>query len=401
MSYDVAVVGLGPAGRALTHRLLTHGLAVVALDPHPDRPWPHTLSGWQDQLPPWLPAHVVGASARDPLLRTGIDRAMRARYAVLDNDHLRAALPIDGADVRERTVDDRELGRLRRLASLVVDARGAHPAGRRSRHRPGRQTTVQGEGSAESRAEGHDTAPEQTAYGVIAEPAQVAALFGDAEAVLMDWRHYGGLATWGAERPTFLYAIPLPGGRALIEETCLAGQPGTTQAELRRRLTIRAQRAGVTTEVLSSGEVERVRIPLRREGRHRRAVYRFGAAGAESNPFSGYSAFASLAAADRLARDLALGLRPTRLPPDQPSLVRRRALRALLELSGDHTVALFEAFSRLPTERQLTVLDAHSERAALSVGLAAQWWALPPPAQAALMRATLGPRRRPDHADRT
>ncbi|HEX2857892.1 MAG TPA: lycopene cyclase family protein, partial [Propionibacteriaceae bacterium] len=66
---DVAVVGLGPAGRALAHRLLARGARVLAVDPHPERPWLPTYGGWAHQLPDWLPERVVGSrSARTVLV---------------------------------------------------------------------------------------------------------------------------------------------------------------------------------------------------------------------------------------------------------------------------------------------------------------------------------------------
>lgn len=365
--FDAAVVGLGPAGRAAAHRLLEHGQRVLAVDPHPAREWRQTLCGWQSQLPQWLPGDVVAATAAGPLMRTGRDRRIEATYAVLDNDALQRALTLTGATIEEATLDDRQVRALRRRCPVVIDARGA-------------------------RAAGHPAAgPQQTAFGVIVERDQVAALFANSAAVLMDWRPYDGERRWGRQRPTFLYAIPLPGGRALIEETCLAGSPGTSQTELRRRLLLRAERAGVDPAIITAGEVERVVIPLVRQGRSRVRVFRFGAAGAQTNPFSGYSAFASLAAADRLATVVGLGLRRSRLPSDHPGPVRRRALAALLRLSADDTMALFDAFARLPIADQLAILDPTTPPAALAGCLARQWWRLPPLRRIGLVRASFSP----------
>src|SRR5699024_12812094 len=55
-----AIVGLGPAGRALASRCAAAGLTVLALDPHPEAPWTQTLSLWADQVPPWLRQEACG-----------------------------------------------------------------------------------------------------------------------------------------------------------------------------------------------------------------------------------------------------------------------------------------------------------------------------------------------------
>ena len=51
---DVIVVGAGPAGRALTHRLLARDVTVTLVDPAPDRPWRSTYACWADEIPDWL-----------------------------------------------------------------------------------------------------------------------------------------------------------------------------------------------------------------------------------------------------------------------------------------------------------------------------------------------------------
>ena len=41
-TFDVAVVGLGPAGRALASRCAARGLSVLAVDPRPEAVWAPT-----------------------------------------------------------------------------------------------------------------------------------------------------------------------------------------------------------------------------------------------------------------------------------------------------------------------------------------------------------------------
>ena len=45
---DVAVVGLGPAGRALASRLVARGASVLAVDPRPEAVWSPTYGVWAE-----------------------------------------------------------------------------------------------------------------------------------------------------------------------------------------------------------------------------------------------------------------------------------------------------------------------------------------------------------------
>ena len=362
--FDVAVAGLGPAGRALSHRLTVAGMSVLGVDPHPHRSWPQTLGGWRRQLPGWLQGDVVAVTARDPWVRAGGDHPIRDEYAILDNDAVRRATPLDGVVLEEQVLDDDGVAALRDRARVVVDARGARPAG----HPAG--------------------GPHQTAHGVLVDRAVGARVLGAAEAVLMDWRPFDGGKLWGTTPPTFLYVIPMPDGRVLLEETCLAGDPGLGQDELRRRLLKRLEGSGIGVAVIEDAEVERVSIPLVRRGRSVGGVLRFGAAGAQNNPFSGYTFFASLAALDAVVAELAAGRVPRR---DEPLLVRRRALHGLLNLSPDDTFALFDAFARLPTEQQRAVLDADTPMPRLVAAMTRQFALMPARQAAGLARATLLP----------
>ena len=60
----------------------------------------------------------------------------------------------------------------------------------------------------------------------------------------------GGL--WGTqqEAPSFLYAMPLRGGRMFLEETCLVAKPTLPFAALKRRLHRRLAAMGVQVRCL-------------------------------------------------------------------------------------------------------------------------------------------------------
>ena len=126
-------------------------------------------------------------------------------------------------------------------------------------------------------------------------------------------------------------------------------------------------------------------------------VWRFGAAGAQNNPFSGYTFFASMAAADEWAQRIADDDMPR---SDEPLFVRRRALHGVLNLSPDNTFALFDAFGRLPTAYQRAVLDAGTPMSKLVVGMTRQFLLMPTTRAMGLARATLLPSRSGVHEPR-
>lgn len=368
---DVAVVGLGPAGRALASRCAAHGLSVLAVDPRPEAVWTPTYGLWVDELGD-LPGTVVRARAENPELRAAGVHPLRRGYAVLDNAALQAALPLDGVEVRTGRLDDREVAALRDEARVVVDARGARPEG----------------------LPPDDPAPMQTAYGIVVSEQDAQPALQGAEALLMDWRTDWSPESEPTQTPTFLYVIPLGGGQMLLEETCLAAAPGLPVEELkvrlRRRLLARGVEPGVVERPLGR---EIVRFPMR--GRDRpppEGVLAVGTAGRGGHRVTGYSVAHSVRRADEVARALAAGETLTEVDPmDTSERIREVGLRALLRLNTRGTLELFEAFGALPRERQRDFL---SRDAGISGLVGAMWGMfahLPAAAKVELARASLGP----------
>ncbi|WP_305780472.1 lycopene cyclase family protein [Nocardia nova] len=349
MSADLIVCGLGPSGRALAHRAAVRGLAVTAIDPHPWRRWPATYGTWADELPDWLPARVVAATIERPLAR-GIREVEIARtYQVFDTAALQDALDLSGVRVIADRVLDIERPDRVRLASgrtptaqRVVDARGLARNVRRA---------------------------EQTAYGVV--------LHRDREpAVFMDWSRDNG--TEADEPASFLYTIPLGGGRVLFEETCLAGRPAIGQDELRRRLEHRLRCRGI--EFGADAPIERVRFPVE-GGRARDGV--FGAAGGLLHPATGYSVGAALAAADTVAAGQSLWPVPARVV----YALRRAGLRALLALPPEELPVFFDAFFALPPDLQRAYLSGRTDLRGTAAAMTALFRELPWPLRRILAAA--------------
>lgn len=319
------------------------GLATVLVDPRPFARWPATYGLWRDELAVF-PAGTAAATTRT----TGAVALSRHRlargYAVLDNESVRTAVSNPDVEVvRDRAlwvrpgVRERTIG----LASgrvlsgaVVIDATGSRRVltGRRHRRRQ---------------------PAEQTAYGLTVPGDLAGPLLGGEEAVLMDWRPAPGTTL---SAPTFLYAVPVPGGGTLLAETCLAGHPAFGPGMLRRRLHARLVTHGIPVE---AGRTERVRIaldvpvPMPLPG----LTVPFGAAAALVHPATGYSIADTFRLAPRAATAIAasiergpgvatLAARNAVWPPAARTvhLLRRRGLSALLAMPDELVPEFFEVF---------------------------------------------------------
>lgn len=366
---DVAVVGLGPAGRALASRLLARGASVLVVDPQPDAVWTPTYGVWADDLGD-PPAGVIRSLVERPQIRAHGHHVLPQRYAVLDNAALQRALPLDGADVRTQRLDDDEVVALRREAAVVVDARGARPQGLTA-----------------------DSTPAQTAFGIVVPAEDAAPALDGAEGLIMDWRTDWAPGRQVSGPATFLYGIPLGDGTVLLEETCLAAAPGLPIEELKARLRRRLLARGVAPDVVDHplGR-EVVRIPMRGRGRKPpEGVLAVGTAGRGGNIVTGYSVTHSLTSADALAERIVQGRPPRQVDPPAPSdALREAGLRALLRLDVEGTVDLFDAFGRLPGQRQRAFWSRETDAGGMAASMWGMFARIPNRSRLELARATLG-----------
>ncbi|MFW0794657.1 lycopene cyclase family protein [Gordonia sp. CPCC 205515] len=358
-------MGAGPAGRALTHRLLTHGCTVALVDPRPVAPWQATYGCWTDELPEWMPADTIAAETNSVDLRSPDTVVVERGYTVLDVDALQAALDVDGAEViADRAIavqPDRVTLRsdAQITAGVVIDARGLSGRG-----------------------------PRQTAFGRIVPRAQAVSVLDGAEAVLMDWTAVPGLDR--AAPPSFLYVIPLDDERVLLEETCLAGDPPLSPSELRTRLDARL--VGHTLTDLGD---ETVSFGLL--GQHspwRSDVTLFGARGGLMHPATGYSVAASLRAAEPVAIAIAAQEDPHRTmwprSARQVYRLRRAGLRSLLALDATQTRRFFATFAQLPVDRQRAYLSEREDLSGVMRTMTQLFAEVGGGTRGALMRSVLG-----------
>ncbi|MEH3068475.1 MAG: lycopene cyclase family protein [Aeromicrobium erythreum] len=369
---DVAVVGLGPAGRSLASACAARGLRVVAVDPRPDAVWTPTYGVWEDELAE-LPATVVRSRLAAPEVRARETHRLSRPYVVLDDVALQAALPLDDVDVRRARLDDAEVAALSASARVVVDARGARP------HHGLRAD---------------DPAPAQTAFGVVVPDDVAAPALQGAEALLMDWRtDWAGAATRGL-RPSFLYAIPLGDGTVLLEETCLAASPPLPVEELKARLRRRLASRGVAPSAVDAPlHREVVHIPMRGRGRPPvDGTLAHGVAGRGGHVVTGYSVAHALRRSRALADELATGQVPRRVDAVAPAdALREAGLRAVLRLDVDGTLALFDGFGHLPAHLQRAYMSRDGDLADVAAAMWSMFRRMPWSGRRELARATLLP----------
>jgi lycopene beta-cyclase len=343
----VIVVGGGPAGRALAAACGQRRLRTVLVDRAPGAPWPATYGSWAHDLPADLPASVVAVRATGrAVARTAWD--MGREYAVLDVPALRAhlddGLVRGGVEVRAGRVTGAAPGAVlladgtRMRAATIVDA-GGHRQPTRPSPAPG-------------------TRAEQTAHGVVLDEAAAEPLVASGEALFMDWRPDHGETGW----PTFLYAVPLGGGRVLLEETSLARRPGLPQPVLRRRLLARLARHGIT--VPDDAPVERVRFPVDTPRLSTPGVVGFGAAAPLVHPASGFSVATALSLAPSVAAAIVDGSPAGVVWSPQARAVhrfRRIGLEALLRMPPADVPDFFEVFFSLPGHHRWTYLGGRDD----------------------------------------
>ncbi|MGJ7905232.1 lycopene cyclase family protein [Actinopolyspora sp. H202] len=356
---DVLVVGGGPAGRAMAAACADTGLRVTLVDPVPRRPWPNTYACWRADLPRAV-AETAVASATTRTTAVGTrPHLLHGEYCVLDNPALRRLLHRDGIREVTGTVRDVEhdtSGRTVRLrdgrelrAAVLVDASGSN--------------RILSGGRVER------VASEQTAVGMVLPGEHAERLVGADRGVFMDWRQPPSSdEPW----PSFLYAVPLPGGRALLEETALARRPGLPLATLRRRLSSRLRTAGVTVPDRSPEERVRFRLDDPVPERQRTvpfATVPFGAAAGLIHPTTGFSVagvlqLAPLVAAalsDGLERDPVTAAREARsvlwpLAALATRQLRLRAAEGLLAMPPRMVPAFFDVFFDMPPRQQRAFL---------------------------------------------
>ena len=391
---DILIAGLGPAGLALAAACSRRGLAVRTVEAHPGRTWSATYGMWHHQWEracaafPELSGVPFSTTPRPRLIaprRSGASPQfglIAADYVVVDTAALQCALAAvcPPRMTSEEVLATADLGALAAQGTRVIDCRGAVPPDLR----------------ADPAA-----AACQTAYGVVLPAQHAREYLPGGAGCLMDWRTdaFGSPA-----KPSFLYAVNLPGDRMLLEETDLVGAPALTIARLRERLHQRLGwaspepgTAGRAEGFADPDEIERsrgvlatekVRFPVLPAVRPA-GLETFGTAGTAGHPATGYSVGEILRSAESAADALAAG-RP--IPASTgvgTQALHRLGLRALLALEGPALQEMFAGFAALDMWRQHAFLDRSSKALPTGMAMTSQWWNTTNATRAAVARAAL------------
>lgn len=318
-SYDLAIVGAGPAGIALAASATKLGARVAVVDPEPDRAWTQTWCMFADEAPDlpvrhrWERAVVQLPSGRRRLERPYVEVDTAAFHAGLRARSSGAAFLKARAEQRSDGVLHTSEGAI--AARHIVDASGGRQVLGRRGPAPGAFQTAYG---MEVETTGHPWPVDE-------------ALWMD----LVDLQ----------DPPSFLYVLPTSSSRVFVEETVLAGRPPVAIDLLRRRLDERLRGLGVgVREVLRE---ERCSIPL---DVPRPAGLAFGTAAQMVHPATGYLLARTLGAADGFARAL-LADEPCRAMASIRSSTQglhRYGLDVLTSCDGRELTAFFEAFFAQP-----------------------------------------------------
>nr|ATD53293.1 lycopene beta-cyclase [Heterosiphonia pulchra] len=381
-TYDVVVIGGGPAGLSLAAGLGVRGLTVLCADLTLNKPWPNNYGTWLDELEPlalddctshqWprAAAYVHSDPRKSTLNRpyARVDRhAMKRRFLQRCHDCHNVTVVHAAAELLDTTSSHQYT-----YVSLnVLSSDPSDPV----------PTTVAG--SVVVDATGHNLrfvkfrqgkAPGfQAAYGIECVVSDKSYPYATDEMLLMDFRndHMRDSPTdfqQSLDQPTFLYVMPLDDGEGRLvffEETSLVASPAMDFDQLKARLYKRLAYNGI--EVESVLDEEFCLIPMGGPMPDlRQRVVAFGGAAALVHPATGYMIARALKLADDAAEII---MQEMRHDTDADSTAHRiwdriwnqgrQRQRDFFNFGGEYLATIdlhttrefFSAFFQLPTRQ--------------------------------------------------
>ncbi|NNE20755.1 MAG: lycopene cyclase family protein [Myxococcales bacterium] len=347
--HDIGVLGSGPAALAVASACARRGASVTLVAPEPRSPWLPNYCLWADEVPLELQdlteqfwPQITAATALG-------SRTLDRQYVKLDTEALQSHFwdALGAGSVRvvpqsairlshqpSSTIIATDDGAEHQV-QVVIDASGARtPFVRRVHSRP---------------------PAFQTAYGLLLDAPRHG--FDPARMVLMDFRPVSDAAK---EPPSFLYVLPLSGGRVFVEETSLARRPAVSMDLLRARLEARLESLGLARATRLAQEHCSIAMGLGLPAPGQSLVP-FGAAAGMVHPASGYLMSHILRKAAPVAESILDGLDSggvdAALAAGNAALwprAHRRVweiygfgLEALVGMSGSETNRFFDSFFKL------------------------------------------------------
>lgn len=389
--HDIGVLGSGPAALAVASACARQGASVTLVAPEPRSPWLPNYCLWADEVPLELQdlteqswpqvsvATVLGSQALDrPYVKLDTEALQAQFWAALGAGFVRVVprsavrLSHQPGSTTIHTDDGAE-----HHVQVVIDATGSRtPFVRRVHSRP---------------------PAFQTAYGLLLDAPGHG--FDPARMVLMDFRPASADAK---EPPSFLYVLPLSGGRVFVEETSLARRPAMSMDVLRARLEARLASLGLAGSTRLGQEHCSIAMGLGLPAPVQSLVP-FGAAAGMVHPASGYLISQVLRKAVPVAESILDGLESggvdAALAAGNATLwprAQRRVweiygfgLEALVSMSGSETNRFFDSFFQLSPDDWSGFLGGKLSPSKLGVVMTNLFRGLPPSVRWHLVRTGL------------
>ncbi|KAI3848714.1 hypothetical protein MKX03_025088 [Papaver bracteatum] len=259
VTFDLVVVGCGPAGLAVAQQVSEAGLSVCSIDPFPKLVWPNNYGVWVDEF-----------EAMD--LLDCLDTTWSGAVVYID-DNSEKSLDRPYGRVNRKQLKSKMMGKCvsngvkfhqakvikvihEETKSLLICNDGVTV-----------QATVVLDATGFSRSLVQYDKPYnpgyQVAYGILAEVEEHP--FDVDKMLFMDWRdtHLNSnqqLKEKNSKIPTFLYAMPFSANKIFLEETSLVARPGLMIDDIKERMVLRLKHLGI--KVTSIEEDERCVIPM-------------------------------------------------------------------------------------------------------------------------------------------
>ena len=223
--------------------------------------------------------------------------------------------------------------------------------------------------------------------------------FDPGQMTLMDFRPASTDAT---EPPSFLYALPLSGGRLFLEETSLARRPAVRLEVLRARLQVRLESLGLEHAERIGEELCSIPMGLGLPA-HGQPLVPFGAAASMVHPASGYLISRILRKAEPVAKSILEGLdsggadaavasgNATLWPRSQRTVweLYGFGLEALVDMNATAITRFFDSFFQLPVEAWSSFLAGTLGPSELGVVMTRLFRSLPASVRWHLVRRSL------------
>ncbi len=385
-TFDVVVIGAGPAGLSLAAALGKRGVSTLCVDPTLDKAWPNNYGTWLDDLEP-LGLHDCTANVWDITSvftkRSGEKTSLPRAYARVDRKKLKtrlldlcaasncvqvckaAAQNVDTSSSTKSTVTIKGLedapilgaqekdAKLDVSAQVVVDATG---------HNLKFVKLEQG------KVPGY-----QAAYGIDCDVKETMQSYSADEMLLMDYRDDHMQASEkdrkrSHEEPTFLYVMPLDNGRGrrvFFEETSLVATVPMDFEVLKERLYKRLRYYNIDVEKIHEEEFCLIPMGGGKPSMQQRVVA-FGGAAAFVHPATGYMIARALKLAERVGEGISRELKAGGSVDDisqriwkltwNDTMLRQRDFLSfggeyLQKIDLDATRDFFTAFFKLPVEQ--------------------------------------------------